>query len=115
MSEMFEMMQEHFEEDEMDMLKELTNIYSSSGITLEMFMNFMGLTDRNDAYNTVISNVDESKIIQWDYETETIEMTLGGFIEACLVIDNPKSYIVGKFIAACTTLMFKAISTSTNQ
>ena len=115
MSEMFEMMQEHFEEDEMDMLEELTDIYSSSGITLEMFMNFMGLTDRNDAYNTVISNVDESKIIQWDYETETIKMTLGGFIEACLVIDNPKSYFVGKFIAACTTLVFKGILASTNQ
>ena len=111
MSEMFELMQEHFEEDEMDMLKELTDIYSSSEITLDMFMKFMGLSDRNDAYNTVIINVDESEIIQWDYETETIEMTLGGFIEACLVINTHRSNIVGKFIAACTTLMFKAMST----
>ena len=109
---MFEMMQEHFEEDEMDMLEELTDIYSSSGITLEMFMNFIGLTDRNEAYNTVISNVDFSKIIQWDYATETIEMTIDGFLDACMAIDFSKGYIVAKFIVA---LMFKGILTPTNQ
>ena len=115
MSEMFEMMQEHFEQDEKEILEELTDIYSSSEITLDMFMNFMGLSDRNDAYNTIIGNIDESEIIQWNDDTETIEMTLAGFIEACMLIDNPRSIIVGKCIAACATLMFKAISTSTNQ
>ena len=115
MSGIFELMQEHFEQDEKEILEELTDIYSSSEITLDMFMNFMGLSDRSHAYNTVMINVDESKIINWDDKTETIEMTLGGFIEACLAMDNPRSYIVGQFIAACTTLMFKAISTSTNQ